>query len=178
MPRMTHPIAALLLLAVIPSAVAAQTATREDFQAWQTLMEGRWVGDVTWIADWPGFGNKGDKVTAYIETVSIADGQGLMSRFHGGNGTAHWVAMYDAGAKEIRTAAVNSGGGTGTCVISREAQQWKARCSGSLADGTKTEADLTLHVSDNGNTYRWSGRETVGGKVTDPLQDVWRRVSQ
>ena len=28
-------------------------------------MERRWIGEVVWVADWPGFGKKGDKFTGY-----------------------------------------------------------------------------------------------------------------
>ena len=165
-----------LLLIVGARVSVAQQASEEDCQAWRNVREGRWIGDVTWIADWPGFGKKSDQVTAYIEVRSVADDNVLLGSFNGGNGAGHWIVMYDAGAREIQQVAANSGGGTGTCVISREEEQWRSRCAGSLADGSKTEGDYTLHLSDDGNVYRWSGTTMVGGEATDPLQDVWTRV--
>ena len=38
-------------------------STRADFKEFCKAMEGRWIGEVVWVADWPGFGKKGDKVT-------------------------------------------------------------------------------------------------------------------
>ena len=30
-------------------------------------MQGRWMTEIVWITDWPGFGKKGDTVTGYAE---------------------------------------------------------------------------------------------------------------
>jgi len=155
---------------------AAQNATEEDFQAWRMVMEGRWVGQITWIADWPGFGKKGDKVTGYSSISAAADGRALVGQFYGGDGTGKWITLYDAGAQQIRNLGMDSGGSTQACVISRQGGQWRSRCSGSLADGTQTEGDYTLNISDDGNTHRWTGDTTVGGEAADALQDVWTRV--
>ena len=177
MARTTQLIAAFLLLVGARVSVAQQ-ASEEDFQAYRKAMEGRWIGEVTWIADWPGFGKKGDKVTAYSEIRAAADGRVLVGQFYGGDGTARWITAYDAGARQIRDMGANSGGATQTCVIFRQEGQWRRRCSGSLADGTKTEGEYTVHISDDGNTHMWRGSTTVGGEAADPLQDVWKRAGK
>ena len=177
MPRTSHLITGLLLL-VGTRAGVAQQASEEDFQAYRSAMEGRWIGDVTWIADWPGFGKKGDKVTAYAEIRAVADGRVLVGQFYGGDGTAQWITVYDAGARQILEVGANSGGATQTCVMFRQEGQWGARCSGSLGDGTKTEGEYTVHFSDDGNTHMWRGSTTVGGEAADPLQDVWKRAGK
>ena len=34
-------------------------STQADFNEFCQVMQGRWIVDVIWIADWPGFGKKG-----------------------------------------------------------------------------------------------------------------------
>ena len=52
------------------STVKMQT-TRADFQKYCKAMEGRWIGEVVWVADWPGFGKKGEKVTGFDLLVAF-----------------------------------------------------------------------------------------------------------
>ena len=74
-----------LILIVGARAGVAQETSEEEFKAYQSAMEGRWVGEVTWIADWPGVGKKGDKVTGYSAMRAAADGHALVGQFYGGN---------------------------------------------------------------------------------------------
>ena len=165
-----------LILIVGARVGVAQETSEEEFKAYQSAMEGRWVGEVTWIADWPGVGKKGDKVTGYSAMRAAADGHALVGQFYGGNGTSQWITVYDAGAKQIRQVGADSGGTMWNCLISRQGGHWRSQCAGSLADGTKTEGDYMLNISDDGNTHRWTGSTTIGGEAADPLQDVWTRV--
>ena len=176
MTRTSLLIAAPMLL--VGTEALAQHSSADNFEAWRTARERRWVGDVTWIADWPGLGKKGDKITGYSEIRAAADGHVLIGQFFGGSGTNHWITYYDAGAGEIRSTGSDSGGTTWTCVISKDGRQWKSRCSGSLADGTKTEGDHTLTISDGGSKHSWSGSTKFAGEPVDELQDVWRRVGR
>ena len=57
----------LLLAALSALPAMAQQTTRADFNELAKALAGRWVGQVTFVADWPGQGKKGDKVTAYGE---------------------------------------------------------------------------------------------------------------
>lgn len=41
-------------------------SSQSDFERFCELMEGRWVGEVTWVADWPGLGKRGDKSVAFL----------------------------------------------------------------------------------------------------------------
>ncbi len=156
----------------------AQQATVQDFEAFQRAMAGRWVGEVTWIADWPGMGKKGDKVTAYSQIEVAAGGHALLGHFHGGNGTGRWITTYDAASKQIREMGSDSGDTSWICTITMDSGKFRSRCEGALADGTKTTGDNTLTISDGGNTQRWRGTNTIGGQAADPLQDVWRRVGR
>ncbi|MHC1767249.1 MAG: DUF1579 family protein [Verrucomicrobiia bacterium] len=84
------------------SSALGQQATREDWDEYIKLMTGRWVGEVIWVNDWPGQGKRGDKVTCYWEIRPTEDGQALLGRQFGGNGSGTWLTMYDASAKQIR----------------------------------------------------------------------------
>ena len=170
-------ITAMLALSTA-SAALAQQSTFADFEAYSDALVGRWVGEVTWITDWPGLGKKGDKAVGHTEIRSEADGRVLLQSFYAGNGTSRSIVVFDAATGKIRETGSDSGGSTWECVISRQGRDWVSRCTGSLADGTPTEGENTLTISDNGNLHRWTGNNTVGGLQTDPLEDIWRRLSR
>lgn len=166
-----------LLLAIVAPAFS-QESSREDFKEYCKLMQGRWVGDVTWVADWEGFGKRGEKVTAYSEH-SIAEGGNVMiGRFFGGNGSGTGLTFYDAGSKQIKAVWVSSAGGTGQSVLFKQDGKWVEKGSGSEPNGAKNEFTSTLTISDNGKTNTWTGTGTLDGKKVDDQRDVWRRVGQ
>ena len=166
-----------LFLAVLASPAYSQESSREDFRDFCKAFEGRWVGDVTWVADWAAYGKRGDKVTAYFEGKIIEDGNAFMGRFFGGTGSGTSLVMYDAGAKRIKWIWINSGGSASQDIVFRDGKNWVSKSVGCTADGTKTEYLSTITVSDDGNTHTWTGSGKVGGKKVDDQHDVWRRVS-
>jgi hypothetical protein len=168
----------VLLVAVLASPAFPQESSREDFKEYCKLMQGRWVGDVTWVADWEGFGKRGEKVTAYSESSIAEDGNALIGRFFGGNGSGTGLVFYDAGAKQIKSVWVSSGGGTGQSIIFKKDGKWIERGSGSEPNGAKNEFTSTLSITDNGNTHTWTGSGTLDGKKVDDQHDVWRRGSK
>jgi hypothetical protein len=171
-------VCAALVIATLTANAVAQESTPEDFKAYCKAMEGRWVGEVTWVADWPGLGKRGDTVTAYSENVIAEDGNALVQRFYGGNGSATGITAFDAGAKRIKAMWVVSGGHVGYGIIYKKGGKWHQKATGSNPDGTKTKGSSTLTVSDDGNTHSWKGKGSVGDKPTDDRHDVWRRVSK
>ena len=84
------------------NSLSAQESTREEFVEFCKAIQGRWIGDVTWLTDWPGLGKKGDRVTAYWEGVIIEDGNALHGRFYAGSGSSSHLVIFDAGAKQIQ----------------------------------------------------------------------------
>lgn len=158
--------------------LCAQESSREDFQKFCEAWKGRWVGDVTWVADWPAYGKRGDKVMAYVEINISEDGNALTGRLFGGKGSATVVGFYDAAAKQIKWIWVNSGGAVDQALISVKDGKWVFQSTGSLGDGTKTQSTSTVTISDNGNMHTWTGTGQVGDKRTDDQHDVWRRVSR
>jgi hypothetical protein len=169
----------VLFVAIIVLPAMGQQATRSDFNEYAKAMVGRWVGQVTWIADWPGLGKKGDKVTAYYEAKLSEDGNALLTKYFGGNGSSSSIVVYDAAAKQIKEIGVDSGGTLSINMYSKaSATKWLQTSTGSLADGSKVEGKYEANITDNGNTWTWTGTTTIGGKKQDNLHDVWRHVSK
>ena len=160
------------------SEVIAQESSREQFQEFCKAIQGRWVGDVTWVADWPGLGKRGDKVTAYFEGRLAEDGNAMVGKFYGGNGSGTWIIVFDAGAKQIKGLFVTSGGAVNHTILYKKDGKWVEKGAGSLPDGAKTEFVSTLTITNNGDTHTWTGSGSVGGKKHDDQHDVWRRVSK
>lgn len=157
---------------------SATESVPEIFKEYCQLMTGRWVGEVTWDADWPGMGKRGEKATAYGEIKPAEDGHALVGRFFGGAGSWTWTAVYDAGSRHIRSTGIDSGGTTWSVVFQKKDGKWLLTETGSMADGTKYEGKYTMTISDNGNVRSVSGTTTIPGKKADTLNNVYRRVSK
>lgn len=168
-------LATCVLLLATPA--LAQESSRADFEELCEAMQGRWVGNVVWIADWPGMGKKGDKVKCYVENAVIEDGNAILSRFFGGSGSVTWITVYDAAAKKIKATGVSSGGTTRFGVFYKEDGKWVNTIEGSLSDGSKLKAKNFLTISDDGSKHSYNGTATIDGEPIDNLQDVWVRVS-
>jgi hypothetical protein len=167
-----------LLAAAFTAQGLAQQSTRKDFDEYCQVVEGRWVGEVTLVADWPGIGEKGEVLTAYSENEIKVDGNALTGMFYGGNGAGKGITVFDAGSGQIKGLAVSSGGSAWNVVTFKKNGKWVQTSTGSNPDGTKIEGVSTLTISDDGNTHTWIGTTTIDGKEVDKQRDVWRRVSQ
>lgn len=165
------------LLVVAASQALAQESSPQDFRDFCRAIQGRWVGDLTWVADFPGMGKRGEKVTAYADNKMTEDGNAMISRMYAGTGSSTWFLIYDAGAKQIKTTWVTSGGTTSQSSVQRIGDKWLEKGAGSNPDGTKTAFESTLTITNNGNTHTWAGPSWLDGKKLDEQHDVWRRVS-
>jgi hypothetical protein len=160
-------------LALLLSTTAlAQESSRADFDELCKAMQGRWVGNVVWVADWPGWGKKGEKVKCYVELTVTEDGNALVGRFFGGAGSSTWITVYDAASRKIMETGVSSGGTTRFAVFYKDDGKWIKSIEGSNPDGKKIKGDTTITITDNGNKHTWSGTTTIDGEPNDPLQDV------
>ena len=155
-----------------------QQASKEDFKEYCQAVEGRWIGEVTWIADWPGIGKKGDKVTCYTVTTIESDGHTLVSRFLGGGGTFTGITVYDASKQQIRGLGSSSGGTVFHTILYKKDGKWMEVITGSNPDGAKITAKNMLQISKDGKTHTWTGTTTIDGEEVDKLHDVWKRVSK
>ena len=151
-------------------------STRADFKEFCQAMQGRWIGEVIWITDWPGFGKKGDKVTAYSDFRISHNGHVLLGRFNGGPGAGTGMVHYDAGKRQIQARWVSSGGSVWNQVIYKQDGLWHELETGSVADGKPIRSSLVRHISNDGKTHRRSGTVKIDGKMVDPVRDVWRRI--
>ena len=155
-----------------------QESTRRDFEEFCRAWEGRWVGEVTWIADWPSLGKEGDKVTAYWEGRVVADGHAMTATFFGGDGAGPSLIFFDPSVKQIKWISVDSGGTTRLGVIFKEGTAWRQKTDITKADGTKIEYWNTVTISEDGNVHTWTGSGTTGDQKIEGQRDVWRRVSR
>ena len=183
MNRMTTMIAALLVVVSASAVMAGEkgkpTATYEDFLEWGNRLEGRWVGKVTLIADWPGLDKKkGEVVAGHVSRRWVADKRGFVTTSYVANGEDRDFAYWDAAAKQIKLFIVGSGGTTWVVCVGRDGDgQWPWTAVGSLPDGTKTKG----HGCD---TLKGDGRHVIAGTIfigdeeLPKLHDVYERVSK
>jgi hypothetical protein len=153
-------------------------SSREDFREFCQALQGRWIGEVTWVTDWPGIGKRGEKVTCYFEGRIAEDGHAIAGRWYGGAGSGTGVYYFDPRAKQIRWFWVNSGGALEEGILYKSNGHWVEEGSGSLEDGRATAHASDLTITDKGNTHTYTGKGTVGGTKTDDRHDVWRRVGK
>ena len=165
----------LLILVYCASSLQAQEATREDFQAFSKLIEGRWIGTTVRVAD-SVFGKKGDKATNYFNSIMGADGNVLMGTFQSGEGAGKWIVTYDPGEKMIVGIQITSAGDFERFKILKEQGKWTQYGQGHRADGTPTEKKESLTVTDDGDTHAWAGSSSIDGKPNNDHSVVWRRV--
>ena len=165
----------LTVFLALATVTHAQKSTKEDFEAYAETQTGNWVGEVTWITDWPGLGKKGDKVTAYYEGQRVENGNGVVGRMFAGEGTGTSLLVYDAQAKKIMETVVTSGGSVWVSTVVREGEKFVSHSIGSNPDGTKVDTTSTLTLSDEGRTAVWAGTVTVGDEKTTQ-KDTWRRT--
>ena len=170
------------LLAVSMAAVQGDmTSTPEEFQEFGELNVGRWSGDVTLIADWPGMKKKaGEKLIAYSTVRWIADRKGFIWESVGGEITGFELWLYDPIAKRIRWRGLDSEGGYIEAVVWKvSATKWGVNViGGGLADGRKHGGEGHLLFKDGGKTLIYEGSMTLGGKKLPKLRDVYTRLDK
>ena len=152
-------------------------STAEDFGDFITAFEGRWIGDVTFVMDQTDR-KRGQRVQAQFEGHATDSGRTYLGKFYGGEGTATWMVYYNAGAKQIQSTWVTSGGLVSTGVMTKTADgNWEAKFVGSDADGRRTETTESVLVTQSGQKHTWQGTGTVGGKPMEKIHNTWQRAS-
>jgi hypothetical protein len=169
-------VASVVLVASMALGQAESPAT--PLQEFGDLIVGRWIGDVTLIADWPGIGKKGEKVIGHWSARWIADKRGLEDEGYGGQGTNKSIYYWDPALKKIKQYNIDSGGTTAEWAIWKKDGRWVFKGGGCLADGTKYEGDGAFIVKDAGNTLALEGTFTMNGKKMLDLHDVYKRASK
>ena len=157
------------------------TSTPEEFQEFGNLMVGRWSGDVTLIADWPGMKKKaGEKLIIYRTSRWVADGKGFIDTSVGGETTDFALWLYEPISRRILLRTVSSEGGGLQAVLWKEsATKWPFKITGGgLADGRKQGGEGHFRFEDAGHTLVGEGNLTLGGKALPKLHDVYTRLDK
>ena len=148
----------------------------EDFNEFSQVMQGRWISEIIWITDWPGFGERGDTATGYAEFQIAEDGRVITGREYLGPGSMTSLAYYDVGKGQIFQHVVSSGGNVWNNIIYKENGEWNYQIMGSTGDGKEITGSAIRYISDQGQTHRWTGEWFIDGEKLDPLRDTYRRL--
>jgi len=156
--------------------MTSMQSTPEEFEEFSQVMQGRWISEIIWITDWPGFGKKGDSVTGYEEYQIGQGGKVISGRGYAGPGSMTSLIYYDVGKKQILDHQVSSGGNVWVMVIYKENGEWNYKITGSTGDGKEITGSAIRYISDQGQTHRWIGEMFIDGEELDPLRDSFRRI--
>ena len=169
---------AVLIAVLLAGPVIGQETTRADFKKWCSQLEGRWVGNYTFVTDWPGGGKKGDKVTAYWQGRVCEDGNVMVTNFFGGPGSETGLICYDAAAKRIVWPHVGSSGAVFQSTLWPDGDKWINAVDITLPDGTKGIMKNVLIFTDGGKTMTLHINGKVGDDVIKDRTIIWRCVSK
>ena len=180
-------IAVLSLAAIIVASIGVgrvhatePQSTFEEFKQFGDKLVGRWVVDVTLIADWPGEKAKqGDKITGYTTFKWIADGKGLEWDSVGGMTTSKTLVTFDATTNRIKTFNVGSAGGNWQTIIWKKSDDewgWKFT-GGGLVDGRKFGGQGSW-VFKSDKKHAIQGTITLDGNELPKLNDIYTQVSE
>ena len=156
--------------------MTSMQSTPEEFEEFSQVMQGRWISEIIWITDWPGFGKKGDSVTGYEEYQIGQGGKVINGQGYAGPGSMTSLIYYDVGKKQILDHQVSSGGNVWVMVIYKENGEWNYKITGSTGDGKEITGSAIRYISDQGQTHRWIGEMFIDGEELDPLRDSFRRM--
>lgn len=161
---------------LLAAPATAQDATRKDFDKLCSDMAGRWVGQVTWVTDWPGMGTKGDTVTAYWEGRMSADGNLMIGKFFGGDGTEIMLSYYNPAKHRIRWTSVDSGGTIDQAIVYKQDGKWIRESEITKLDGTTGHLKGIGTITDGGKTWTWIINGKIGDDVVEDTRIPWRKV--
>ncbi len=156
-----------------------ETATAAEFEEFGNKVVGRWVDDITLIADWPGLKKKrGDKMVGYTTVRWAAGKKAIISNSVGGETTGLGLWTHDPISKKINVKIVDSAGSVLDAVVWKESEdKWAFRMTGSIADGRKQKGSGYIVFSDGGKTQTLSSNNmTLDGEGIGELNDVSHRL--
>lgn len=153
------------------------TVEKTPLQEYGDVLVGRWVGDITLVADWPEVGSKGEKVVAYETVRWILDGHALEVEGRVGTGAGKTIIVWDPVSQTIREYGTSAGTGSWSGVTRKVDDAWITEGTGFLPDGTKTSGTSKLVFSDEGRVRTYTGSGHVGDEEHLPLHDVYTKVS-
>ncbi len=153
--------------------------TREEFVEFGNLNAGRWVGDITLIADWPGISKKqGEKVNSHLTVNWIADGSALAEKESVAESEMTGIVMWHSDTKQIKAHRVTTAGDTSETVFWKQEGQWRWNHSGAVLGGKLLVGSGTVVSQDNGNTLIFDGTLFLDGEKLPQYHDVYTRVNK
>ena len=155
---------------------ARMQSSLEEFKEFSEAMEGRWMSEIIWITDWPGYGKKGDTALGYAEWQIGLDGKVVDGRDYAGPGSSRSFIYYDEYKKQITEHVVSSGGNVWIHYIYKNNGEWNYKITGSTGNGKEITGSAIRYISDQGKTHRFIGEMFIDGEDLDPLRDTYRRV--
>lgn len=155
-----------------------QASSQEEFRELRTALQGRWIGVFVLPVDLPGIGAKGQKITWHADFRPIADGSANLGTFYLGEGTVTELHTYDPVAKQIDCREAHSGGNVWNSIFFKKDGKWRKEGTGSHPDGTKTEVNAAIALSDDGGTFTSSGTLTSEGGEPQQIEATFRRVGK
>ena len=161
----------------VAAVIMSATLEKSPLEEYGDALVGRWVGDITLVADWPGIGKKGEKMVGYESVQWIMDGHALESDFRVGDGAGKVITVWDPVAKVLRAFGTSAGTGSWTSTIRKDGDAWVDESAGWLEDGTKTKGTSRMVLSADGDTRTQTGSGYDGDAEHLPLHDVFRRLN-
>ena len=157
-----------------------ETSTPEELRQLGDLAVGRWVGDIKFIADWPGQDlGKGERVVGYLQYEWVADKKAFRGTGSAGNGSNTGVFVWDPVSKQIKLLDVDTSGGVLEAVLWKKSDRvygWRMT-GGGLADGRAHSGTGEWVFSEDGKTMTLQGQTMLDGIKNDPLKDVYKKLS-
>lgn len=176
---MLNSVLVFLAAATTVGQVAGTPTSYAHMREYGELLAGRWVGDITLIADWPGLSKKkGEKIVSYKTVKWILDNNALQQEECVGETMGRSLHYWDPGSKKIKVFGVNSVGGTGLTTVWLQDGKWVWEHEGLLPDGQKLVGTGTIEVKDGEKTVIYQGKARLDGKDLLPYRDVYTRVSK
>jgi hypothetical protein len=178
---LTITILSAVWLAPIESALSEDTcptATFEDFQLFCKQLEGRWVGKIKLIHDWPGFNKKkGDVTEGHNLRRVVADGRVMEEIAFCAGSESRTLFFWDAGAKTIKIVLVTNGGITYSGCLGPQGEKWVCVFEGYMPTGEKMTGKNFCYIRDDG-VQVLEGQTYLEGKPMAPLHDEYHKVSK
>jgi hypothetical protein len=171
----------LTTAAMVLAMAVGQNSTAEDFREFGDLMTGRWSGDVTLIADWPGLKKKaGEKLVNYHTRTWVADKKGFISNNVGGETSGFSLCGYDPIKKRIWMKHIDSAGGSFELTVRKESStKWAWTVADGQSDGKKLGGAGHWTFSEDGKSYVLTGNVTIDGKPTPKeLRDTYTTLDK
>ena len=163
---------------VVETEAQAETmqSSLDEFYEFGEVIQGRWVSEIIWINDWPGYGKRGDTDTGYAEYQISHNRRVVTGREYAGPGSDRSLLYYDASKQQIVQQVLSSGGNLFTHLIYKKDGEWNYKIMGSTGEGQEITGSAIRYISDQGQTHRWIGEMFIDGERLDPLRDTYRRI--